>query len=191
MNTFKLDNLKEVFFLFAENDRDGMPTISIKQLKFMNDEMNLGLTENELDAEFDKVAMQGDENPTEEEQQPDVTIEKRLTYEQFYAMMKNLLSKTESYETVRKGLTHLDKEGKGLLDARYFRFLLDQYANDGEDKWDAYDIEELIKTMDPDKTGKIDIKELCDVAFLKEKPRAAKPKEPEKGKKGAKGGKKK
>jgi Ca2+-binding EF-hand superfamily protein len=184
-----LDKLEEVFFLFASSDENGTSLIGINQLKKINDELELGLTENEIDAEFEKFT-----SPSDEGQEGEITeamINKQLNYDKFYKLMKTILQKRETYETVYKGLNHLDKSGKGFIDNTYFRYLLMTYANAGDDAWDLYDCEDMIKTLDPDKEGKLNIKELCDVAFQKEKPRAAKPKEPEKGKDGKKPGKKK
>lgn len=183
-----LDKLQEIFVLFSQ-DENGTSLIGINQLEKINDELELGFSKNELDAEFARFTTAVDEG--QDGEMGGGMISENLDYEKFYLLMKGLLAKRETYETVYKGLSHLDKGGKGFIDNTYFRYLLMTYANSGDDAWDLYDCEELIKTLDPDKEGKINIKELCDVAFLKEKPRAAKPKEPEKGKDGKKPGKKK
>jgi Ca2+-binding protein (EF-Hand superfamily) len=170
-----LENLKEIFFLFAKDGSDGAPGITINEFRFVVKELGFDIKENELQMMFEEAAGEREESG----------MEKVLLFDEFYQAMSKLMAKKDSYEAVMNGFKHLDKEGKGYLDVRYFRYLMNQYG----EKMPLEDIQEIIKLADPEQTGKIKYDDLVDTMFGKEKPKP--PEDPKKKKDSKKGGKKK
>jgi Ca2+-binding EF-hand superfamily protein len=170
----KLENLKEVFFLFAKDGSDGAPGLTILEFKFILKELGFeNIKENEVQMMFEEAAAERDEADTE----------KMITFDEFYVAMTKLLAKKDSYESIMNGFKHLDKEGKGDLDVKYFRYLMNQYG----EKMPLEDIQDIIKLADPEQTGKIKFNDLVDTMFGIEKPKP--PEDPKKKKDSKKGGK--
>jgi Ca2+-binding EF-hand superfamily protein len=178
----KLEKLKEIFFLFAKDGSDGVPGITYKDVKFVVQELKVDIKDNELQMEFDNMFdLERDEEGNVRDDQ-----DKLMLFDDFYKLMLKLQAKKDVYETTLYGLQHLDKEEKGFIDIKYFRYLMNQYG----EKMPVEDITDIIKMMDPDVTGKIPTKLFADVLFGKEKPPTKTETEEEKKKKKAKAKKK-
>jgi Ca2+-binding EF-hand superfamily protein len=120
----KLEKLKEIFFLFAKDNYNEGPSISFIDLKFVINELKIEIKENELQMEFDNLF----DPEKDEDGNPIKDQDRFISYDQFYTLMTKLQEKKDTYEATLYGLQHLDKEGKGLIDGRYFRYLMNQYG---------------------------------------------------------------
>ena len=86
----KLENLKEIFFLFAKDGSDGLG-INFDRLKYVAKEYELDIKDNELEMLFEKeFVVEEDENA--ETEQPKIDLkENALNFDQFYHLMTEIM----------------------------------------------------------------------------------------------------
>jgi len=156
MNTNNpLESILQTFNVYASKPENqdlvpGKSGITVKDLKFVLEEMGQKVTEFELQELFNRM---------------DSKQEGLISFEQFYNVMSGKLMGQELFETVLNGFKYLDKEGKGFIDVNEFRYLMSQFG----EKFPLDEIKLMIETgADPNDPTKIPYERFVNKMFMRD-----------------------
>ena len=148
-----LESIIQTFNVYAKKNEaleSGKTGITVKDLKFVLEELGQKVTEIELQELYNEM---------------DPNHEELIAFEDFYNIMSKKLAGQELYETVMNGFRYLDKEGKGYIDVNEFRYLM---ASFGE-KFPLDEIKLMIEAgADPDDNTKIRYENFTNKLFFKD-----------------------
>ena len=150
-----LESIMQTFNVYASKPENmdlvpGKTGITVRDLKFVLEEMGEKVTEFELQELFNRM---------------DSKQEGLISFEQFYNVMSSKRQGQELFETVLNGFRYLDKEGKGYIDVNEFRYLMSQFG----EKFPLDEIKLMIETgAHPDDPTKINYEKFVNKMFFKD-----------------------
>lgn len=147
------ETLAQIFNVYAsrnEPSKPGVNEITVKDLKYVLEDLGQKVTEVDLHDLFNKM---------------DTETKGYITFNQFYTVMSEKLKGQELYETVLNGFKYLDRENKGYMDVNEFRYLM---ASFGE-KFPLDEIKAMIEVAaDPEDPTKIRYEKFTNKMFFRD-----------------------
>lgn len=167
MTEEEIEEFREAFLLFAK-DRDEEKKITVKELKFVMEELEMPMKDDKLEEWFREM------DPAESG---------AIDFATFLKGVGRQILQVPSIEEVMEGFKYLDKDGLGYLTVKEFRYLLASYG----EKMSLDDIKDLLKDADPENDGKVKYDIFTKKLFGIEIPVVDDPKKKGKGKDSKKG----